>query len=110
MAIEIVVPISKGSTSSVSTETRQHPLSESSTVFSMQMRFVTTKTDTVVTEYRGLEEMGEASATSTTTDENNFSTTSYSWAKQGDACIYTKTKTEVTTTITRSGWFNVTGT
>lgn len=110
MAIEIVVPISKGSTCSVSTETRQHPLSESSTVFSMQMRFVTTKNDTVVTEYRGYDEMGEDSSTATTTDENNFATTSYTWAKVGDACIYTKTKTVVTTTITRSGWFNISGT
>ena len=111
MALGNSVEISRTESTSVSTETRQHPLSEESTVFSMQMRFVSTKTVTTVREIRGLPEIDPNVYTSsaTTTDENNYSTKSYSWTKLGEFCIYTVTETETEVTITRSGWFNISG-
>ncbi len=107
MPIGNTVQISYTSSSAVSTETRQHPLSVGATVFDMQMRFVTTVTTTTVTETRGLTEIGDDVAGASITDENNYTVVSYAYTKLGDFCIYTLTTTTTKVTISRSGWFNI---
>lgn len=106
--IEVVT--SKGSAGSVSFETRQNPLLDE-TDYIMQKRVLTTVTDSIVTEERGLEEEGEetGSAAVVSDDGSNtvIKTLSVVYTKDGNGCTWTKTSTASTITTTASGWYNV---
>ena len=106
----VEVRTSKGSVGSVSFETRQNPLNDE-TDYIMQKRILTTVTDSIVTEERGLEEEGEESGSATVVSDDGSNTTirtlSVVYTKDGNGCTWTKTTTESTITTNASGWYNV---